>query len=219
MFAISPYGNSEMFDVGLIVDRQHQKELLTVAADAPIHPTICDALCLTENSNMKLIIRHRGKLVPDDNMTFADYRITQGAHLSVELAPTSGVASLAADALCQTSQKLGPGKADMLCSNVILSGGGSMFEGLDVRLQNELQREMALRMHHPGTPVRVIAAPERKILPWIGGSIMSSLTNYAWGTWIPKEAGPSLYWGGSGPTGYEDVGPSIVDKKWPVNLF
>merc|ERR1719393_1207695 len=81
-----------------------------------------------------------------------------------------------------------------LFSNVVLSGGTTMFPGIAERMTKELA---ALA---PATvKIRIIAAPERKYSVWIGGSILSSLSTFQQ-MWISKEE-------------YDDAGPSIVHRK------
>jgi actin-related protein len=58
-----------------------------------------------------------------------------------------------------------------LYSNIVLSGGTTMFEGINERLTNELS-------HLASSTVRVITPPERKYSVWIGGSILASLNTF-----------------------------------------
>ncbi|XP_067826368.1 actin, cytoplasmic 1-like isoform X2 [Heptranchias perlo] len=60
-----------------------------------------------------------------------------------------------------------------LHSNVLLSGGSTLFPGLDERLLKELQL-----LAPAGVPVKVIAPPERKYSVWIGASILTCLTSF-----------------------------------------
>ncbi|XP_060708371.1 actin-like isoform X2 [Hemiscyllium ocellatum] len=60
-----------------------------------------------------------------------------------------------------------------LHSNVLLSGGSTLFPGLDERLLKELQL-----LAPTGVPVKVIAPPERKYSVWIGASILTCLTSF-----------------------------------------
>jgi actin beta/gamma 1 len=81
-----------------------------------------------------------------------------------------------------------------LYSNIVLSGGTTMFPGIGERLTRELA---ALA---PSTvKVRVVAPPERKYSVWIGGSILSSLSTFQQ-MWISKDE-------------YDESGPSIVHRK------
>ncbi|XP_053137212.1 actin-related protein T2-like [Hemicordylus capensis] len=60
-----------------------------------------------------------------------------------------------------------------LYGNVVLSGGSSLFQGLDERIFKEIEQ------HVPkGVPVRIIAPPERTCDSWLGGSIITSLVSF-----------------------------------------
>jgi actin len=83
-----------------------------------------------------------------------------------------------------------------LYGNVVLSGGNTLFPGIEDRLHKELT---ALS---PSTKeIKVIATPERKSSAWIGGSKLVSLSTFK-KMWISKQE-------------YEETGPSIVHKKCP----
>lgn len=81
-----------------------------------------------------------------------------------------------------------------LYNNIVLSGGTSMFEGMQARLQKEISD-----MAGSAIKVRVVAPPERKFSVWIGGSILSSLSTFAQ-MWITKDD-------------YDETGPNIVHRK------
>jgi len=81
-----------------------------------------------------------------------------------------------------------------LYSNIVLSGGTTMYEGLDQRMSKEIQALAPQAMR-----VRIIAPPERKYSVWIGGSILASLSTFA-AMWIKKEE-------------YEEAGPTLVHRK------
>ena len=81
-----------------------------------------------------------------------------------------------------------------LLTNIVLSGGSTMFPGLDVRLTKEVT------MLAPASiKVKVIAPPERKYSVWIGGSILSSLSTFP-EMWITKDE-------------YDESGAGIVHRK------
>lgn len=78
--------------------------------------------------------------------------------------------------------------------SIVLSGGTTMCLGFADRLHLELQALV------PGPmKVKVVAPPERKFLPWIGGSIVGSLSTFQQ-QWITQEM-------------YQEVGPSIVHRR------
>ena len=81
-----------------------------------------------------------------------------------------------------------------LYSNIVLSGGSTMFIGIAERLTKELQNLAPAAMK-----IKVVAPPERKYSVWIGGSILASLTTFQQ-MWISKAE-------------YDESGPSIVHRK------
>lgn len=81
-----------------------------------------------------------------------------------------------------------------LYANIVLSGGTTMLEGLDTRLQLEVSK-----LAPKDAKVRVNAPAERKFSVWIGGSILSSLSTFKQ-MWITREE-------------YEDGGAGIVHRK------
>ena len=81
-----------------------------------------------------------------------------------------------------------------LFSNIVLSGGTTMFPGMAERLTKELTALVP-----PTMKVKIIAAPERKYSVWIGGSILASLHTFQ-EMWISRAE-------------YEEAGPSIVHRK------
>mmetsp|Transcript_21274 Transcript_21274/g.27911 ORF Transcript_21274/g.27911 Transcript_21274/m.27911 type:complete len:377 (+) Transcript_21274:80-1210(+) len=81
-----------------------------------------------------------------------------------------------------------------LYSNIVLSGGTSMFPGIADRLTKEITALAPSTMK-----IKVVAPPERKYSVWIGGSILASLSTFQQ-MWISKAE-------------YDESGPSIVHRK------
>jgi actin len=81
-----------------------------------------------------------------------------------------------------------------LYSNIVLSGGTTMFEGFPQRIEKEITRLAPETMK-----VKVVAPPERKFSAWIGGSILSSLATFPQMVITHDE--------------YNDEGPGIVHRK------
>ena len=81
-----------------------------------------------------------------------------------------------------------------LFTNMVLSGGTTMFPGLGGRLSNEL-----LSLNGERARVKVIAPDERKYSVWVGGSILASLTSFEQ-MWISKDE-------------YDEGGSEIVHRK------
>jgi len=81
-----------------------------------------------------------------------------------------------------------------LYGNTVMSGGTTMFDGIDSRMSKEL-----VALAPPTMQIKVVAPPERKYSVWIGGSILSYLSTFQT-MWITKEE-------------YDESGPSIVHRK------
>lgn len=60
-----------------------------------------------------------------------------------------------------------------LYSNIVLSGGSTMFPGIADRMSKEIAALAPSSMK-----VKVVAPPERKYSVWIGGSILTSLSTF-----------------------------------------
>ena len=77
-----------------------------------------------------------------------------------------------------------------LFSNIVLSGGSSLFPGLSERLQNEVTRLASV-----DTEVRVKTYPQQEYGAWVGGSALASSPSFQ-ENWITAdefdEYGPSL---------------------------
>jgi actin-like protein 6B len=89
-----------------------------------------------------------------------------------------------------------------LLGNVVLTGGGTMMQGMSDRINNELQKQFPavgvchlsrcvlmtytplsqqkIRIHAPGNPT------ERKYAGWLGGSVLASLGTFHQ-LWISAE--------------------------------
>ena len=79
-----------------------------------------------------------------------------------------------------------------LYSNIVVSGGSTLFKGFVNRLKGEMNR---LTDHD----VTIIANEKRKYLAWIGGSIISSMQNFQ-DNFISRGE-------------YEEEGPAVVHRK------
>jgi len=81
-----------------------------------------------------------------------------------------------------------------LYSNIVLSGGSTMFMQIQDRMSKEIQALAPASMK-----IKIIAPPERKYSVWIGGSILSSLSTFQ-SMWITKSE-------------FDESGPGIVHRK------
>lgn len=66
---------------------------------------------------------------------------------------------------------------------VMMSGGGSMFPGLEERLGKELDARAKIPRD---IYITAIAAPERHHAAWIGGSLLASLPQFAENNFIQR---------------------------------
>nr|QGN00871.1 ActL2 [Drosophila algonquin] len=81
-----------------------------------------------------------------------------------------------------------------LYSNIVLSGGTTMFAGLPERLQKEMSVLAPSTMR-----IKIDAPSQRNFSVWLGGSILSSLTAFQH-MWVSK-------------ADYDEVGPDVVNRK------
>ncbi|VDL19335.1 unnamed protein product [Hymenolepis diminuta] len=81
-----------------------------------------------------------------------------------------------------------------LYSNVVLSGGSTMFPGMTERMMKEL-----IEISPPSTRIRIAGSSIRKYSTWVGGTILTSLPQFSQ-MWIARED-------------YGEYGPAIVHWK------
>lgn len=81
-----------------------------------------------------------------------------------------------------------------LSSNIVLSGGTTMYPGIGERIKKELSALAPSYMR-----VSVKAYSDRKFMVWFGGAILASLSNFK-PHWITKAE-------------YQETGTSIVHRK------
>jgi len=81
-----------------------------------------------------------------------------------------------------------------LYANIVLSGGTTMFSGIDQRLKDSVEVLAPKSM-----TIKIVAPPERKYSVWIGGSILASLSTFE-EMWVTKAE-------------YDESGPAIVHRK------
>lgn len=81
-----------------------------------------------------------------------------------------------------------------LYGNVLLSGGSTLFPGLEERILKEMHLQVPV-----GMLVKIIAPPERKYSVWVGASVLSCLTSFK-SMWITVRD-------------YGDFGAAVVHRK------
>jgi centractin len=81
-----------------------------------------------------------------------------------------------------------------LFSQIVLSGGSTMFPGFGDRLLSELRKKAPKDIK-----IRISAPPNRLYSTWVGGSILASLATFK-NMWITK-------------ADYEEHGISVLSKN------
>lgn len=98
------------------------------------------------------------------------------------------------EATAQCVQKCDIDLRRQLLSNIILSGGTTMFPGIAERLTAEIKALFPQKVD-----VKVIASPQRRYLVWMGAAIVANLSSFH----------QMLVW----KSDYDEIGPSIVHTK------
>eukprot|EP00656_Telonema_subtile_P000534 TRINITY_DN10245_c0_g1_i1.p1 TRINITY_DN10245_c0_g1~~TRINITY_DN10245_c0_g1_i1.p1 ORF type:complete len:408 (-),score=125.39 TRINITY_DN10245_c0_g1_i1:86-1309(-) len=127
------------------------------------------------------------------NPAFGDDEVLAAAH-SQEAGKAIGLVQM----LNESVGKCDPDLRRDLFNNIILTGGGSLFDGLEVRVHNELSETL------PSQKIKVVATgvnAERRFSAWIGGSILASLGTFHQ-LWISKAE-------------YDEEGAHLVEKRCP----
>jgi len=84
-----------------------------------------------------------------------------------------------------------------LFTNIVMSGGSTMFPGMMERMQKEIQT-----LAPSNIVVKIANPPKRNYSSWIGASILSSLSDFE-EKWITKDE-------------YDEYGSFIVHRKCSV---
>lgn len=106
-----------------------------------------------------------------------------------------GVHKILYDSIMKTNDE----EQNLLFSNIVLSGGSTMFEGFPERIEKEITK--IIKREYKSKKIKIIAAPERKYGAWIGGSIQGAIPIFK-SLVITKDE-------------YNNAGPGIVHRKCP----
>ncbi|XP_078066344.1 uncharacterized protein LOC144492181 isoform X2 [Mustelus asterias] len=101
-----------------------------------------------------------------------------------------GIHKLICDSILKCDRSL---RKDLF-RNILLSGGSTLFPGLEERLLKEIKFQVP-----SGLPIKVIAPPNRNNSVWMGASILTSLTAFK-DMWVTSND-------------YRDYGPAIINKR------
>ncbi|CAH6779959.1 actin-related protein T1 [Phodopus roborovskii] len=96
--------------------------------------------------------------------------------------------------VCSSIMKCDSDIQETLFADIVLSGGTTLFPGLQDRLLRELE-VLAFK----GTPIKITASPDRCYSSWIGGSVMTSLTTFKQ-MWVTAEE-------------FKEYGAFVVQRK------
>lgn len=116
------------------------------------------------------------------------------ASMSQELKASTGLINMIGESI----NRCDPDIRRDLFQNVVLTGGSSLFPGLNERLHNELALKVSAQKVKVVSPHLGI---ERRFSAWIGGSILASLGTFHQ-LWMSKKE-------------FEEHGPSLVEKRCP----
>lgn len=81
-----------------------------------------------------------------------------------------------------------------LFGNIILTGGSTLFDGINKRLEYEIQQ-----LASSNNRIEVLHPNERKYSVWLGGSILGALSTFQ-SMWITEAE-------------YNEEGPEVIHKK------
>ncbi|KAL0228783.1 hypothetical protein GEMRC1_013403 [Eukaryota sp. GEM-RC1] len=159
------FNSSAEFDIV----RDMKEQLCYVALDYD------DELTLTERSIQETYTLPDGQVIDVGSERFrTPEALFNPAMVSLE---SPGIHEQIYNSIQKSDEEIRP----ELYKNIVLSGGSTMFEGMEKRIEKEMTNQAS-----PGTKIKINAPPERKYSVWIGGSILSSLTTFE-SMWITRE--------------------------------
>ncbi|EDO08642.1 actin family protein [Babesia bovis T2Bo] len=99
------------------------------------------------------------------------------------------------DVVCHSARSCEPEHHKTMFTNILLTGGSTMFDGFLQRCEKELKEAT-----HDNVSLKVMHnIPNRDIAVWTGGSIVASLSSFQQ-MWVTKEE-------------YDESGPTVVHRK------
>jgi len=168
----------------------------TSTAEREIVRDIKEKLCFVSYDPSNLKVEEKEYLLPDGNVILIGDERSRACEplfrpdlLGMDF--TEGVQKILFDSVMKSDVDL---RKDLF-SNIVLSGGTTMFEGFSHRLEKEVTQLIGSN----NVSVKVSAPEQRNFSVWSGGSILASLKTFDQ-MWISKKE-------------YEESGPSIVHRK------
>lgn len=113
-------------------------------------------------------------------------------NIQSDLAGFSGINQMIVESISKSDIEI---RRDLF-QNVILSGGTTMMKGFQERVQKQLPD-----ISPQNVKVKVLGGSDRKFLPWVGGSILSSLGSFQQ-MWMSRQE-------------YEEHGAIMIERKCP----
>ncbi|XP_012873578.1 PREDICTED: actin-related protein T1-like [Dipodomys ordii] len=96
--------------------------------------------------------------------------------------------------VCNSIEKCDIDIQKNLFAEIVLSGGNTLFPGLEERLMMELEL-----LASQGTPIKITASPDRCFSAWIGASVMTCMSNFK-KMWVTS-------------SDFHEFGKSVVQRK------
>ncbi|XP_053436292.1 actin-related protein T1-like [Nycticebus coucang] len=96
--------------------------------------------------------------------------------------------------VCNSIMKCATDIQKKLFGEIVMSGGSSLFPGLEERLMKELDQLASI-----GTPIKITASSDRCFSAWIGASIMTSVSTFKQ-MWVTSED-------------FKEFGASVVQRR------
>ena len=135
-------------------------------------------------------------VLPDNQTLVIDDEVRRASEISFEPSIVGikrmGLIEMVIDSIEKSNPEI---KKDIV-SNVLLCGGNSLMKGFQERMEEKLSEDLPNEL---SKSFRLLAGVERKYFCWIGGSILSSMSNFQT-MWITKAE-------------FLESGSSIIHKK------
>ena len=173
--SLVPVYNGEVMVKGIV----RQNWAGNVATDWLLHLLHRDNECMKfDKDSLELMTRHRA-YIPYSELSYISHTNSIGESVNLytkSLEPLFnpkvmgcgllGLHELAFDSI----QRCDESTHKDLCSNITLSGGGTLIPGFESRFQKEFTQLLTPEL---GSKTTIVAPPDRKYLTWKGGSVLS----------------------------------------------
>ena len=156
----------------------------------------CNAFCGDIDKITRKSVPHE---LPDGNeirITGQEFQCTEVLFQRKFKEMQAGIHCAVVDVLDHASTNISSNYLEELYQNIVLCGGGSLFDGLQTRLTNEIDELCGNNQQS-----RVIALPQRQHQAWLGASVFAINQSKFEEMWVTKEE-------------YADSGPSLVHRKY-----